>query len=234
MQTSVIAHRGAWKEFNLPQNSFAALKKAIALNCFACEIDVHLTNDGFVVVNHDYDFNNLPIEQTNYEVLNKKKLENGENLPLLVDFFNEINKQNNTKLLVEIKTSIENPIIRTRLLIDTIINQLPKETNSENTEFILFDFESALYLKTVLPQFNVHYLEGDKSAQEIYQSGLNGIDYNFELLLQNTALITECNALNLQTNGWTINDLNVAKQLKSLGLSLITTDFPNIFMKEGL
>ncbi|WKW45675.1 glycerophosphodiester phosphodiesterase family protein [Myroides sp. JBRI-B21084] len=234
MKTSVIAHRGAWKEFNFPQNSLAALKKAIALNCYACEIDVHLTNDGFVVVNHDYDFYDLPIETTNYNVLKQNKLSNGEHLPLLIDFFSEINKQYNTKLLVEIKTSILNPKNRTQLLIDTIVNQLPKDTYSENTEFILFDFESALYLKRVLPFFKVHYLEGDKSAQEIFQNGLNGMDYNFELLLQNSEIITEFNQLNLQTNSWTINDLNVAKTLKSKGLSYITTDLPSLFINEGL
>jgi len=32
-QTKIIAHRGAWKEFNLPENSIASLEKAIELKC---------------------------------------------------------------------------------------------------------------------------------------------------------------------------------------------------------
>ena len=31
-KTKIIAHRGAWKEFNLPENSIASLVKAIDLN----------------------------------------------------------------------------------------------------------------------------------------------------------------------------------------------------------
>ena len=30
-KTKIIAHRGAWKEFNLPENSIASLEKAIEL-----------------------------------------------------------------------------------------------------------------------------------------------------------------------------------------------------------
>ena len=52
-QTKVIAHRGAWKEFNLPENSIASLEKAIELKCDGAEFDVRRTLDGVLVVNHD-------------------------------------------------------------------------------------------------------------------------------------------------------------------------------------
>ena len=41
--TKVIAHRGAWKEFNLPENSIASLEKAIELKCDGAEFDVRRT-----------------------------------------------------------------------------------------------------------------------------------------------------------------------------------------------
>ena len=52
-QTQIIAHRGAWKEFALPENSIAALQKAIELKCYGSEFDVRRTKDGILLVNHD-------------------------------------------------------------------------------------------------------------------------------------------------------------------------------------
>jgi glycerophosphoryl diester phosphodiesterase len=50
---SVTAHRGASKE--APENTLAALRKAIDLGADYAEIDVHLTSDGVPVLVHDED-----------------------------------------------------------------------------------------------------------------------------------------------------------------------------------
>ena len=41
----VIAHRGAWKETGLPQNSLASFKAAAEMGCHGSECDVWLTID---------------------------------------------------------------------------------------------------------------------------------------------------------------------------------------------
>ncbi|MFC5648748.1 glycerophosphodiester phosphodiesterase [Paenibacillus solisilvae] len=48
----VIAHRGAAGE--APENTPAAFKLALEQGCDAFELDVHLSNDGQIVVIHDY------------------------------------------------------------------------------------------------------------------------------------------------------------------------------------
>lgn len=234
MPTKIIAHRGAWKEFNLPQNSIASLQKAIDLKCHGSEFDVHLTKDNIVVVNHDHNFFGLNIETTNYNDLLIKELPNGENIPTLNDFYSVGLNQNKTKLIAEIKTSEIGKTDRTKQFIDVIVSELPFNANPENLEFILFDFSSAVYLKNKLPHFFVHYLEGDKSAIEILQSGLNGIDYHYEILLANKNMIKQFNDLNLKTNSWTVNDLENARNLISQKIDCITTDYPQLFLKNGL
>src|SRR5690554_1281436 len=87
MNTKIIAHRGAWKEFHLPENSLASLEKAIELKCFGSEFDVHLTKDEIVVVNHDSDFYGMDIESNTYEDLLSLKHPNREKLPALKDYF---------------------------------------------------------------------------------------------------------------------------------------------------
>ncbi|MEG0916521.1 MAG: glycerophosphodiester phosphodiesterase family protein [Myroides sp.] len=234
MKNKIIAHRGAWKEFNLPQNSVASLKKAIELKCFGTEFDVHLTKDHIAVVNHDADFLELNIETTNYNDLLIKELPNGEKLPTLNHFYSEGLNQTETKLILEIKTSEIGGTDRTKQLIDVMVNKLPTNADPENLEFILFDFDSAVYLKNKLPAFFVHYLEGDKTAQEISESGLNGMDYNYNLLLADKNIIKAFKDLNLKTNSWTVNNLEIAKKFILQEIDCITTDYPQLFLQKGL
>jgi len=55
--TLIIAHRGASKE--APENTLAAIKKAVELGADWVEIDVQETADGKVIVYHDSDFKRL-------------------------------------------------------------------------------------------------------------------------------------------------------------------------------
>jgi len=105
--TKIIAHRGAWKEFNLPENSIAALQKAIEIKAFGSEFDVRRTLDGKLVVNHDPTHFGDTIELKTYAALNAKKLSNGEDLPLLQDYFKKGTASNHHTLLIcEIKAAL--------------------------------------------------------------------------------------------------------------------------------
>ena len=71
---SVVAHRGAFKKNNFPENSIASLKEAIRLGCTGSEFDVRMTADDSLIINHDPQYNKLDIEKTNYADLLKYKL----------------------------------------------------------------------------------------------------------------------------------------------------------------
>lgn len=49
----LIAHRGAWLEAGLLENTLPAFQRAIDCGCDGLEFDVHLTSDGVPVVHHD-------------------------------------------------------------------------------------------------------------------------------------------------------------------------------------
>ena len=102
----VVAHRGAWKKNNLPENSIAALKQAIALQCTGSEFDVRMTADDSLIINHDPHYNKLPVETSMYADLIAFRLSNGEKLPTLREYIlagMENNKS--TRLICEIKPS---------------------------------------------------------------------------------------------------------------------------------
>lgn len=225
MNTKIIAHRGAWKEFYLPENSMAALQKAIELKCYGTEFDVHLTKDEVFVVHHDEAIQSLNIYEHRFDDLAELRLDNGERLPSLEDFLTFGLSQQHTKLFVELKSSPLG-IQHTFRAVECLAELISKKNNTLIIEFILFSFEAAIYLKQLLPNHSIHYLNGDKTAAEINTVGLNGMDYFYEILLQEPEIITSFQNLNLMTNCWTVNDLNIAKQLSQLKIDAITTDFP--------
>src|SRR5690242_14571950 len=100
----VIAHRGAWKKNNLPENSIASLKEAIRLGCTGSEFDIWMTADDSLVNNHDPHYNKLIIEKTNYNELQQFKLSNGEKLPTLREYLIAgLENNSQTRLVLEIK-----------------------------------------------------------------------------------------------------------------------------------
>src|SRR5690606_8693429 len=104
-ENKVVAHRGAWKVSNNPQNSIASLQEAVSLGCQGSEFDVWMTKDGVLVANHDAEYFGTPIESSTYEELLQKKLPNGENIPTIEEYLKEGMKQSTTKLVFEIKPS---------------------------------------------------------------------------------------------------------------------------------
>lgn len=230
IKNPVIAHRGAWKEFNLPQNSIASLRKAIELECFATEFDVHLTKDAKMVVNHDHDFYGLDIETHTYEELNTRKHPNGEKLPTVEEYLSEGLKQNKTKLIFEIKTS-NISLSRTYLMIDLIKDYLEDKKLEEQIEFILFSYDASIYIKQQLPSYKISYLNGDKTPQEIKQIGLDGIDYNHKVYQENKNYLKDARKLGLITNSWTVNKEDLFLKLLDEKIDVITTDYPAQFLE---
>ncbi|GAA4415900.1 hypothetical protein GCM10023187_46830 [Nibrella viscosa] len=106
IRNKVIAHRGAWKHTDAPQNSLASLRQAIQLGCMGSEFDVHMSADSVLFVNHDPAYQGTFIEKTNANELSRLTLTNGENLPTLEAYLQEGMKQNRTRLILEIKTSV--------------------------------------------------------------------------------------------------------------------------------
>src|SRR5688572_1193444 len=104
-KTKVIAHRGAWKNTKLPQNSLSALNAAVEMGCFASECDIWMTADSVLVVNHDPHFYDMPVETTTYKELLSKKYPNGESIATLQQFLSIMTKQKQTRLVLDIKPS---------------------------------------------------------------------------------------------------------------------------------
>jgi glycerophosphoryl diester phosphodiesterase len=228
--TKVIAHRGAWKNTNLPQNSLSALTAAIDMKCFASECDIWMTVDSVLVVNHDPNFYELPIETTTYNDLLSKKYPNGESIATLKQFLSTIKKQKRTRLVLDIKPSKiskERSIITAQKSLEMVV----AEKATKIVDYILFDYDACLALEKIDPKANIAYLLGDKTPEQAANDGLWGIDYNYRLFQKNETWITDAKQRNLTINVWTVNEEALIKSFIDQKVDFITTDEPEMALK---
>ncbi|MCM4166506.1 Glycerophosphodiester phosphodiesterase [Arenibacter antarcticus] len=223
----VIAHRGAWKMQEIPENSIAALKEAISLDCYGSEFDVHLTKDDIPVVNHDKDFLGIDIETSTYEELLAKQLPNGENIPTLKAYLEEGLKQKNTKLILEIKSAPSGKE-RTLLLTKLAVEMVHDLNGRSMVEYICFDYDAGILVSQLDPNAEVAYLNGDKTPAEVKKVGYTGLDYNYMVYKKNPTWIKEAQELGLTVNAWTVNKEEDVKELLEQKVDYITTNEPEL------
>lgn len=229
-QTDIIAHRGSWKNTQVPQNSIASLQKAIGQKVWGAEFDVHLTKDNILVVNHDNDFYGIDIATSTYEELLAKKHPNGESIPTAEDYIKEGLKQKHTKLIFELKT---NRLSKERTLKSVVIAlDLVKRLGAyEQTEFIAFDYDACLKFRELDENIPIHYLNGDKNPQEIKAVNLSGVDYHYNVFKKNPTWIQEFKDLGLKTNTWTVNSEEDMQYFIAQKIDYITTDEPELLIR---
>lgn len=230
IKNKVIAHRGAWKAQNHPQNSIASLREAIALGCEGTEFDVWMTSDDVLVVNHDADFEGLEIEHSTYQELLKKNLPNGEKIPTLEEYLREGMKQNKTKLILEFKPSGIS-VERSEKIGELVVKMVHQLKAQKWVDYITFSYEGGLKAIETDPNANVAYLTGDKTPAELKEAGFFGFDYNIRLLKLRSNWIKEAQELGLSTNAWTVNNESDMKWLLERGVDFITTDEPEMLFK---
>jgi len=226
-QTEIIAHRGAWKNTNAPQNSIASLKAAIDQKCWGSEFDVHLTKDDILVVNHDHDFYGMEIEENTYQELLAKKHPNGESLPTIDEYLQAGMGQKGTKLIYELKTSRISKA-RTLKAAELAIAAVKRNKAQKMVEYIAFDWDACLKLRELDKKAKVHYLNGDKTPAEVKSAKLTGVDYNLNVFKKNPTWVKEFKAAKLKTNVWTVNTEEDMKLFINDKIDFITTDQPEL------
>ena len=228
-QTQIIAHRGAWKEFELPENSIASLQKALELKCYGSEFDVRRTKDGVLVVNHDPVYFGDTIELRNYADLNKNKLSNGENLPTLENYFITGTRNSPPTLMIcEIKEALTGDDISQKTTIETLA--LAERLGiAEKIIYISFSFEVVKTIKRIQPNAIVLYLENNKSISEIVNEKFNGINYHFSNFISDPQISAAAKQNNLLIGSWTVNQVEDLNKLIAQGVEFITTNMPAQF-----
>lgn len=226
---SVIAHRGAWKKNNLPENSIASLKEAIKLKCYGSEFDVHFTKDSVIVVNHDDVFKGMVIRETSYSDLKKQLHTNGEEIPTLESYLKTGMKQKGTKLILEIKMS-KTPE-ETIALTDAAVKMVKKLKADAWIEYISFSYPSVLRVLQLDPAAKTAYLNGDMSLEKLKQDGVLQADYHLSVYRKGD-WFNKARELGITINAWTVNKEEDMKWLIEQKADFITTNEPELLFEQ--
>ncbi|MDR1581712.1 MAG: glycerophosphodiester phosphodiesterase [Prevotellaceae bacterium] len=230
MDNPVVAHRGAWKNKGIPQNSIESLREAIRLGCAGSEFEVHMTADNVFVLYHDNNYFGKIIEDYKYAELAKTKLPNGETIPTLEKAIMEGMKQTDTRLFLEIKVSSTTE--RTVVSAEKIVKTVTKMGAQPWIFYTSFDYEAIKRIKQLVPSSMVAYLNENIVPEQIEKDKINSFDYNYSVFGKNISIIKNAQKFGLSLNVRTVNSVEDMDLFLNHNVDYITTDEPELLLSK--
>jgi glycerophosphoryl diester phosphodiesterase len=226
----VVAHRGAFKANQFPENSIASLKEAIRLGCTGTEFDVRMTADDSLVVNHDPHYAGKEIEKASFAELRATPLSNGELLPTLRDYLRtgmQGNRQ--TRLVLEIKPSATKE--RGQVIAERVVQLVNELKAAPWIVYISFDYDMLKKVVSLVPGVQTQYLTGDKPMEQLKADGITGADYHISVFQKNPGWVDAAREQGIVLNAWTVNEEKEMVWLLDRNFPFITTNEPELLLR---
>lgn len=223
----MIAHRGVSGLER--ENTCPAFLVAGAKSYYGIETDVHVTADGEIIVFHDDSLKRLldvdkRVEECTFSYLRSLRLKDfngkvqqGLFLPTLEEYI-DICKRYQKVAVLELKNPMQ------KQYITKIVNFIKSCDMLENTIFISFAGENLVELKREYPTAKAQFLFCDATEQNLQFMVDNGLDADiyYKSLTKEYADLLKSNGIKI--NCWTVNNLQDATALQSLGVDFITSN----------
>ncbi|MBS0207880.1 MAG: glycerophosphodiester phosphodiesterase [Planctomycetes bacterium] len=234
----IIAHRGA--SYDAPENTMAAFTQAWVQSADAVELDIYLTKDGQIVALHDKTTQRtagveLVVAESTLAQLQELDVGRwkdlrwaGQRIPSLRAALSTVPR--GLRLFIEIKCG---PEVLPEL--ERIVTTSGEPDGS--SAIIGFNYDTMRLAKQRLPKLPVYWIvspvkgsEGreptiDALIEKAKAARLDGLDLNFNFALDEAA-VARVHDAGLKLYTWTVNDPEVARRLKGIGVDGITTDRP--------
>ena len=220
----VIGHRGA--RGHLAENTLPSIAKAIELGVDGIEIDIFKCASGELVVFHDQTLEKLTnskgyIEQLTLDSIRKIDVLNGFTIPTLEEVLDLINGR--VFLNIELKGT------QTELLTNEIILSYFERKEWDLSKILIssFNWEELEIFYSVNSEVSIAILTEDDPLDAIpIAKQLNAVAINPEYVSLNTGNIDKIKKEGLKIFTWTVNDPQEIKDVITLGVDGIITDFP--------
>lgn len=229
IRNKVVAHRGAWKNHAGSENSLTAFKDAIRIGCEGSEFDVWLSSDGIPVLSHDPHIGGKTVEETPLAALQKIELKNGDRVPTFEEYIQEAMKQNNTRMVLELKPSKKGRAIE---LTQACYDLIRKYQCQAWMLYISFDYNICKKLVELDPFAKVAYLNGDKSPAELKADKIWGLDYSFKAIDKDISILEAAKKAGITTNIWTVNEPAQMDAYLKAGVDYLTTNEPELLLQK--
>jgi glycerophosphoryl diester phosphodiesterase len=217
------AHRGAHNNINYPENTLAAFKKAIDLNCDYIELDVHRTADGQLIVHHDFyvhhNKNEFNIERSSYSSLRQ--------IPMLADQYiptlKEVATLSHKKILLNVEVKADNIGIQVvEGLFEYGLSECDFWISSFNIQVLKDISKKFPSVKTGFLFLGRPWSASNKVFDKIINLGVQAIHPYYRFI--NNKVIQKAQKYSLEVHLWTVNGNNLKKYWKKSGITGIMTD----------
>lgn len=247
-RVQIVGHRGA--KGIAPENTAASFLKAIEIGVDAIELDLHVSQDGALVVMHDPnierttdgageigDFTLAELQELNAAAKFVGAVQYPpQKIPTLPEVFELV--QGKTKLYLEIKTRSDGSRyagIEQRML------EVVRRYDAMSSAIVSsFDFPTLAEVKRLAPEFRtqVNISKGYQSGIEAQGPRAIAADLSardFEWIAVDKKLLTPelfhaLKAHGMSVHPWVVNELSEMHHFIAMGVDLITTDRPDLLV----
>ncbi|MBO4465415.1 MAG: hypothetical protein J5748_01895 [Bacteroidales bacterium] len=221
----VVAHRG-FHGANRPENSIAALKAAQDGGFYGSELDVWMTTDGKLFVNHDGVISGKRIQDCTSAELEGITLSNGESLPTFRQYLDQAVKNLSTRLVIEVKQHSTEQ--RNLDCTQEMLNEVDEYGIGDSVDYISFDWGICTAIAARKPGATVGYLTSTKDLENLASHGINCADFAYTYLFLNPDLFDKAHSLGMKIDIWTIDAPSEMMRAIGLGADYITTNKPDV------
>ncbi len=220
-----FGHRGA--KGYVCENTLASFQKALDLNVYGIELDVHVCASGELVVFHDFTLDRITngsgeIHNFSLEELKKLKVDSEFEIPTLEEVLNLVNRK--CQVNIELKGhDTATPAVQ-------IIDKYIQEYNWKMEDFIVSSFQRDELLK--VSQLNSKVPLAVLTQASVEQAMDWAEEFSTNIIHPHFSLLTEDNCKmatekGFEINTWTVNDVADIERIKKYKINGIISDFPD-------
>ena len=231
----IVAHQGYWDCDDAQHigNNLPALVQAQENGFWGSEFDVHLTADDGLIVFHNNDIFGVDIHESPLDSLTAITYPNGMHPVTLDEFLTQAEKYPATKLVFELKPHPDQE--RELVFVDKAIEALKAHNlySPERVMFISFSLNMCKRIAELCPDFDNQYLAFDKDPDELWEMGINGVDYYYGAFYEHPEWLEHARNHGMSVNIWTVDLPDDLERVIAMEPDAITTNVP-MLLREML
>ena len=244
---AVVAHRGASQD--APENTLAAFRLGFERGGDLVEGDFRMTSDGHIVAMHDRNLSRTTSDRRDIDSVTLTEVRSltagdwgrwkgggfqEEGVPTLAEVLSIVPADRG--ILLEVKESDR--------IVPTLVRELEASgLDTDRVTVIAFDREVVAALKKVAPKWKALWLTSfsrsagkwlptvDEVIEVARTIGADGVDVQAEPEVVDRAFVDRVKSYGLEIHVWTVNETDLARYMREIGVDSITTDRPSVIRR---
>ncbi|MGX5700613.1 glycerophosphodiester phosphodiesterase [Acinetobacter sp. ANC 4216] len=233
----IIGHRGARGE--APENTLGGFQYIHDLGIRAVEFDVRQLKDGELIIMHDDNFlRTTGADQALYD-LNSQQLEAYNQAHIWMDWEKQLTPtlRQTLSIIHDFEhIEVEVKAVATMTEAEKLVLELQKQLHGFEQTAVITSFDLKIH-QALKQQYSIFkrglLVEDDIKCQAIEQAlELGCCQIGWMNQLATDEMIQATQHAHLKVSVWTVNDVERAKHLQSLGIDGLITDFPKMMLEQ--